>query len=84
MKFSKKDFVEMLKFNDLWALEKGAILPFVQSGNIETSSLTGFELRTLRVTVESLIHYTKSPNRNFFFKFQNNFKSFLQSFCDLE
>ena len=44
MKFGKKKFVEMLKFYDLWDLEKkGAILSFVQSGNHEISSLTGFE-----------------------------------------
>ena len=51
----------MLKFDDLRALEKGAVSPFVQSGNLEISYLTGFEPGTLRVTVGSLIHYTKFP-----------------------
>ena len=41
--------------------KKGAISPFVQSGNLETSSLTGFEPGTLRVADDPLIHYTKFP-----------------------
>ena len=37
------------------------ISPFVQSGNHEISSLTGFEPWTLRVAVGPLIHYIKFP-----------------------
>ena len=45
--------------------QKGAISPFVQSGNHEISSLTGFEPWTLRVAVGPLIHYIKFPYENF-------------------
>ena len=50
--------------------EKEAISSFVQSGNFETSSVSGFEPGTLRVAVGPLIHYTKFPYDKFF-KFRN-------------
>ena len=56
MKFSKKNFK---MFNDLSALEKGAILPFVQSGNIDISSLTGIEPGTCASKSDPL---TNIPN----------------------
>ena len=59
---------------------KGAISPFVQSGNFESLTLTGFEPATLRVAVVHLTHYTKFPYENFFKIFQPNVKKFLQSF----
>ena len=37
------------------------ISSFVQSGNFEISTLTGFEQATLRVAVGHLTHYTKFP-----------------------
>ena len=61
--------------------KKGAISSFVQSGNFELSSQTGFEPGTLRVAVGPLIHYTKFPYDNFFKIFKTNVKRFLQSFC---
>ena len=70
MNFSKKKFVEMLKFTEFWALEKRTISSFVQSGNFEVSSQTGFEPGPLSVTVRTLIHYTKSPYENFLKKIQ--------------
>ena len=60
--------------------KKEAIMYFVQSGNIEVPSRTGFEPGTLRVTAAPLIHYTKLPYKYFFKKFKPNFKRFLQSF----
>ena len=59
---------------------KGAISSFVQSGNFETSSVTGFEPGTLRVTVGSLIHSTKFPYGKKVKTFKLNFKRILQSF----
>ena len=61
--------------------EKEAISSFVQSGNFETSSVSGFEPGTLRVAVGPLIHYTKFPYDKFFKIFKTNVKRFLQSFC---
>ena len=61
--------------------KKGAILSFVLSGNLEIPSLTGFELRTFRVTVRSLIHYTKFPNEIFLKILRTNFQIYSQSFC---
>ena len=63
--------------------KKGAILSFVLSGNLEIPSLTGFELRTFRVTVRSLIHYTKFPNEIFLKFLRTNFHIYSQSFCAL-
>ena len=42
--------------------KKGATSSFVLPGNFEVTSLIRFEPGILRVTVESLIHYTKFPN----------------------
>ena len=70
----------MLNFNDLWALEKRAISPFVQSWNINILSLTVFEPRTLRVTAGSLNHYTKFPYKKIF---EKNFRQILRDFCNL-
>ena len=44
--------------------KKGAISSFVQSGNFEILTLTGFEPTTLRVAVSHLTHYTKFPYEN--------------------
>ena len=63
----------MMKFKDLWALEKKeAISSFVQSGNFERLTLTGF-------AVGHLTHYTKFPHEIFFKIFKPNVKIFLQS-----
>ena len=48
--------------------KKQAISPFVWSGNLEISTLTGFEPGTLRVAVGPLIHYTNFPYRKFLIK----------------
>ena len=61
--------------------KKGAILSFVQPGNFELLSQTGFEPGTLRVAVGPLIHYTKFHYDNFYKNFKTNVKRFLQSFC---
>ena len=52
---------------------KGAISSFVQSGNFESLTLTGFEPATLRIAVGHLTHYTKFPYENFLRKFQTRF-----------
>ena len=59
----------------------GAILPFVQSGNVDISSLTGFEPRTLRITVGSFIHYTKFPHSTE--RFEKDFREILRDFYNL-
>ena len=59
--------------------KKEAFSSFVQSGNIEVPSRTGFEPGTLRVTAGPLIQYTKLPYNFFFKKFKPNFKRFMQS-----
>ena len=46
-------------------IKKGAISSFVQSGNFEILTVTGFEPATLRITVGHLTHYTKFPNEIF-------------------
>ena len=74
----------MLKWANLEICEpykRGAILPFVQSGNFEILTLTGFELATLRVAVGHHTHYTKFPYEILFKIFKPNVKIFLQSFC---
>ena len=57
-------------------IKKGAISSFVQSGNFEILTLTGYEPATLRVAVD-----TKFPYEIFFKIFKPNVKIFLQSFC---
>ena len=54
--------------------KKGAISSFVQSGNFENSTLTGFEPATLSVAVGHLTHYTKFPYEKFFKIFKPNVK----------
>ena len=44
-------------------IKKGANSAFVQSGNIEALSLTGFETVSLRVAVDHLTNYTNLPLR---------------------
>ena len=57
MNFSKKKVVEMLKFTDLWALEKkGQLRQLFSLETLKFLSQTGFEPVTLRATVGSLIH----------------------------
>ena len=50
-------------------IKTGAITSFVQSGNFEILSLTGFEPGTLRMAVAYLIHYTKFSYENVLKKF---------------
>ena len=59
--------------------KKEAISAFVQSGNYEFSSVTGFEPGTLRVTVLPLIHYTRFPYRK---KSKKKFVQTLREFCN--
>ena len=77
MKFSKNVLSKSWKF---WALENGALLPFVQSGNVDISSLTGFEPRTLCITVGSLIPCTKFPYRKILKKFSAKFSEIFTIF----
>ena len=53
--------------------KKETIFSFVQSGNFEVSSQTGFEPGILRVTVGTLIQYTKFPYGKFLHKIQTKF-----------
>ena len=57
--------------------KKGAITSFVQSGNFEILTLTGFEPATFRVAVGHLTHYAKFPYEHFLRKFKPDFTIFL-------
>ena len=61
MKFGKKFFVKLMSL-----IKKGAISSFVQSGNFEIFTLTGFEPATLRVAVGHL--------NQFFMKFSEMYR----------
>ena len=56
--------------------KKAPISYIVQSGNFEAPSQAGFKPGTLRITAGLLIHYTKFPYRNFFFKNQGIFQGY--------
>ena len=61
-------------------IKKVTVSSFVQSGNFEILTLTGFEPATLRVAVRHHTHYTKFPYENFSKNFQSYFKRYLQFF----
>ena len=65
----------MLKFTDLWALEKKCQFRLLY--NLQAV----FEPGTLHVTAGPLIHCTKFPYGNFFKNFKPSVLRFLQSFC---